>query len=287
MRDFNFIEFYNNLQKDLLDANSLIREIEKSKWNEMYMDDPKSEYYDEGKEFNQVRLTEILELIYLKIDFAHEFLGLTKMSDKLNAELEKYKGKFGELEFISFIDVFYSPVQWIFQRHLSALTSHVKIQSESEYENTNSKMILEQILRGIPKMLSDRNVEPSNEAEVRSEVYKMLIHVFPDTVREIPIAKVSKTYKPDIGIRRLKSAIEYKFVDSKNEAKVAIGGIFEDIQGYEGSEDWTTFYAVIYMTDYFMTQDQVEAEFVLSKVPHHWKPLVVFGKGKRKVKNIG
>lgn len=285
MRDFSFIEFYNNLQKDFLDANSLISEIEESEWNEMYSDGQERDYYDEGKEFNQDRLTETLELINLKLEFAHEFLGLTKMADKLTAELEKYKGKFGQLEFIPLVDVFYSPVKWIFQRHLNALTSHVKIQSESEYENTNSKMLLEQILRGTPKMLTDREIEPSNEAEVRNEVYKILIHVFPDTVREIPIAKVSKTYKPDIGIKRLKSAIEYKFVDSANEAKVAIGGIFEDIQGYEGSEDWTTFYVVIYMTDNFMTQDQVEAEFALSKVPHHWKPMVVFGKGKRKKKN--
>lgn len=134
-------------------------------------------------------------------------------------------------------------------------------------------------------MLSDRKIEPSNEAEVRAEVYKTMIHVFPDTVKEIPITKVSKTYKPDIGVKRLKSAIEYKFVDSEEEAKTAIGGIFEDIQGYEGSDDWTTFYAVIYMTDNFLTQDQVKAEFKLSKVPHHWKPLVVYGKGKRKSKN--
>jgi len=173
---------------------------------------------------------------------------------------------------------------WILNRHLNALTSHVKIESESEYENTNSIMLLEQILRGTAKMLSDREIEPTNEAEVRNEVYKTLIHVFPDTVREIPIAKISKTYKPDIGVRRLKSAIEYKFVSTSTEAKTAIGGIFEDINGYEGSLDWTTFYAVIYMTDNFITQDQVEAEFTLSKVPHHWKPIVVFGKGKREPK---
>jgi hypothetical protein len=169
-------------------------------------------------------------------------------------------------------------------KHLNAITSHIKIESESEFENTNSILLLEQILRGTPKMLFHREIQPTNEAEVRNEVYKNLIHVFPDTVREIPISKVSKIYKPDIGIKRIKSAIEYKFVTSESEAKTAIGGIFEDISGYEGSDDWTTFYAVIYMTDNFMTQDQVEAEFKLSKVPHHWKPIVVYGKGDRKIK---
>jgi hypothetical protein len=49
--------------------------------------------------------------------------------------------------------------------------------------------------------------------------------------------------------------------------------IFEDIQGYAGSEDWKTFYAVIYQTDHFMTQAQIDEEFKLSKVDHNWKPI--------------
>jgi hypothetical protein len=291
MREFNFKEFHNNLQKDLLDASNLISNIEKHVWAHMHyigdeFDDrsPESIYYEEENTFNKERLVETLETIKLKIDFAYEYLSLTKMSNKLNSELEVYNGKFGELKYLSFVDIFYSPVKWILVKHLNTLTSHIKIDNESEYENTNSILLLEQILRGTPKMLFDRAINPINEKEVRDEVYKTLIHVFPDTVREIPIAKVSGTYKPDIGIKRLKCAIEYKFVNSQKETKIAIGGIFEDINGYEGSADWTTFYAVIYMTDNFITQDQVEAEFKLSKAPHSWKPIVVFGKGNRKTK---
>ncbi|MFZ4800044.1 MAG: hypothetical protein ACOYMA_21320 [Bacteroidia bacterium] len=285
MHEFNFIEFYNNIQKDFLDTNSLISDIEKSEFFEMTTSYSERDY-DEEKDFNKERLAAVLEQIILKIEFAYEILGLEKMQTKLTRELAKHIGNFGNLDFIPYVDVFYSPVKSILDNHVNALTSHVKIETVSDYENTNSRMLLEQILRGTPKMLSDRNLTPSNEAEVRNEVYKVLIHVFPDTVREIPIAKVSKTYKPDIGVKRIKSAVEYKFVTSDKEAKVAIGGIFEDIQGYEGSADWTTFYAVIYMTDNFLTQDQVEAEFLLSNVPHHWKPIVVFGKGIRKAKEV-
>jgi hypothetical protein len=281
MKDFDFIEFHNNLQKDFTDANRLISDIERENWGRMQYSGNVEDDYEEELEFNKERLVETLEVIKLKIDFAHEYLSLTKMSEKLEKELKKYEGKFGELDYIPFVDVFYSPVKWVLTRHLNALTSHVKLENESEFENTTSFILLEQILRGTPKMLTDRNIEPSNEAQVRNEVYNTLIHVFPDTIRELPIAKISKVYKPDIGIKRLKSAVEYKFVDSEAEAKTAIGGIFEDINGYEGSEDWTTFYAVFYMTDNFLTQDQIEAEFKLSKAPHHWKPIVVFGKGQR------
>lgn len=280
MQEFDFKEFYENIQKDFLEANRLISDIEREYWANMHNHTDNDEF-DEELEFSKERLIETFELIELKFEFAYEFLHLEKMANQLEKELKKHIGKMDNLDYIPFVDVFYSPVKWIFTRHLSALTSHFKIDDESEYETTNSFLLLEQILRGTPKMLTDRKIEPSNEAEVRIEVYNTLIHVFPDTVREIPISKVSKIYKPDIGVKRLKSAIEYKFVDSEHEAKTAIGGIFEDINGYEGSDDWTTFYAVIYMTDNFMTQDQIVADFKLSKVPHHWKPIIVFGKGNR------
>ncbi|OIR12675.1 hypothetical protein GALL_57420 [mine drainage metagenome] len=280
MNDFDFAQFYNTIQKDLAEASRFKNEIEREYWGQMYFSGEDLEY-DEQLEFNKEMLIETFEAIKLKFDLAYEYLSLTRMSEKLETELKKYKGKFADLEYFSYVDIFYSPVEVIFLRHLNALTSHVKLENENEYETINSFFLLERILRGTSKMLSDRKIEPANETEVKNEVYKTLIHVFPDTVREIPIAKVSKTYKPDIGIKRLKSAIEYKFASSAEETKTAIGGIFEDINGYEGSKDWTTFYSVIYMTDSFMTQDQVEAEFKLSNVPHHWKPIVVYGHGKR------
>jgi hypothetical protein len=285
MRKFDFKEFYNSIQKDFLEASEFITYIERYKYIFLYQTDDEED--DEELELNKIRLVDKLESIKLKFDFAYEFLNLNKLSDQLNEELKSYSGKFDELKIIPFVADFYSPVLWILSKHLGALTSHTKIDNENEYATINLFSLLEQILRGTPKMLTDRNIEPSNETEVKKEVYNTLIHVFPSTVKEIPIPKISKVYKPDIGIKSLKTAIEYKFVDSEQEIKTAIGGIFEDTKGYEGSNDWTNFYAVIYMTDNFMTQPQIEAEFKLSKIPHHWKPILVYGKGKRNKKKNG
>lgn len=285
MKEFDFIEFNRKIQADIQDAQSVISDIEHVELNRMYHNNHEFDYNAEH-DFNKEHLTGILTLIKLKLDFAFEILGLEKMLVSFDNDFNKYENNLSELEFIPYVDVFYSPALLITKQYLYALTSHIHIEENKEFEHTNSTILLEQILKGTPKILTDRNVDPSNEADVRNEVYKVLIHVFPDTVREIPIAKVSKTYKPDIGIKKIKSAIEYKFVDSEQEAKTAIGGIFEDIQGYEGSEDWTTFYAVIYMTDHFLTPFQIEEEFKLSKVPHKWKPIIVFGKGHRKRKKI-
>lgn len=281
--DFDFIEFHKNVQLAISDAQSIATDIEHFELDTMQIPIEDILPWDgEENDFNKERLSESIESIVLKFKFAFEFLGLEKLSTSFDSELKKYEKDFSELEFIPYVHVFHSPVLWVFRKYLKAMTSHIPIEGRDESEHQVSRRYLEQILRGTPKILSDRKIDPTNEKEVRKEVYSLMIHIFPDTVREIPIAKVSKTYKPDIGIKSLKCAIEYKFVDSEKEAKSTIGGIFEDIKGYEGSEDWRTFYAVIYMTDMFLTQHQVEAEFELSKVDRNWKPIIVYGKGARK-----
>jgi hypothetical protein len=277
MKEFDLLTFNNNIQKDFKVAYKLVSDIESVGW---HGNEP--EFIDEDEHhFNKERLVDMTKLIKLKLAFALEYLGLNKMLELLDKEYSTYENNLSDLSYISFVDVLYSPSLHCLSQFLNALTSHVEIEENKEFVQSNSLVLLEQILRGTPKLLTDRKIEPQNEAEVRSEVYKVLIHVFPDTVREIPISKISKIYKPDIGVRRLQCAIEYKFVDSEQEAKTAIGGIFEDIQGYEGSKDWTMFYAIIYMTDHFLTTYQIEEEFKLSKVPHNWQPIIVYGKGSR------
>lgn len=69
--------------------------------------------------------------------------------------------------------------------------------------------------------------------------------------------------------------------DNEKDAKKALGEIYQDIHGYEGSKDWKIFYAVIYMTEPFYTLDQIKAEFEMVKVNHSWEPILVTGKGER------
>jgi hypothetical protein len=108
--------------------------------------------------------------------------------------------------------------------------------------------------------------------------------VFPDTVRELPIPQVSKTYKPDIGIPHLQVAIEYKFCDTADELKTCLEGIYADTKGYAGSKDWTNFLAVLYCTGPFMTEAQLHEEERRVGMPSSWELLLVTGQGERKTK---
>lgn len=278
MREFNFNIFLQNIDYDIKKAQSLVDDIENYR---QYSSIENNIFDDEKHELDELLLDDYISRAIVKIRFALEYLNLNVLLQDFNKTIDGFKIYHSELYYVPYIGILSNSVLDQIQIYISALIS------QSIFETGESKLdeardLLERILIGTPKIISDNNLEPNNEKDVRNAVYKLLIHVFPDTVREIPISKISKSYKPDIGIKKLKTAIEYKFADSAEEMKKCIGGIFEDIKGYEGSEDWKTFYAVIYQTDQFMMQSQIDEEFNLSKVGKNWKPILVYGKGERK-----
>lgn len=224
------------------------------------------------------RLLQQVQRLYVQIAFLLEALQLPALLTEFKAGFRAFRrAKRVELA----LDELGNPYPLVLE-YLATFVSPLVSATSNASESFDEIPRLERILQGTPRLLKDRGIEPCKEAHVRNALYQTLIHVFPDTVREIPIAKISKCYKPDIGVRSLKAAVEFKFCDSDEELKRAIGGIYEDVAGYSGSDDWKHFYAVFYMTDAFMTQPQVEAEFNLSQVDRRWRPLLVQGRGARR-----
>ena len=139
--------------------------------------------------------------------------------------------------------------------------------------------VFQTILENTPQIIAARGLIPSNEAQVRQAVRDVLKFAFRDVVREIPISQNIKTYRPDIGVRSLMAAAEYKFVSSQKETKSALDQIYTDMKGYGGRYDWRSFYAVFYMTRPFYSQKDVDEEFRLVKAELSWTPIVVVGPG--------
>jgi hypothetical protein len=229
-------------------------------------------------EVYEKRLLRQVHGLFVRVAFLLEALQLSSLLAEFKAGFERFR----EAEEVDLtLDEFGNPYPQALE-YLAAYVSPLAAATSPQSESLDDLPRLERILEGTPKLIYDRNIIPSSEADVRREIYSFLLHVFPGTVREVPIAQVSKTYKPDIGVPSLKAAVEYKFADSEEEAKRVIGGIYEDIHGYGGSSDWTRFYAVIYMTSHFLTRYQVEAEWQMTGVPHNWKPIIVTGAGSKK-----
>lgn len=239
------------------------------------------DYHNEEHDMTQIDFESQIERLNISMCAALEALQLPSLLDQFKKDFSKFEGKLTNLEILPYIGEFHSEplgLFWKYQKTISALIG--KKVSDRSYEEKRKQ--LESIFINTPKIVKDRGVDPSNEAEVRSCVYDLLIHVFPDTVREIPIVQETKTYKPDLGVKSLKVAAEYKFADSAEEVKKAVGGLYEDMRGYSGSEDWKYFYAVVYMTDAFYTPEQIMSEFNHTSADANWKPILVFGKGCRK-----
>ena len=173
MIDFDFKEFYNNIQKDIIEAYKYVTFLERNKYLPEYYNGKNNDEieFSEELQFNEERLTDVLESIKLKFDLAFDLLNLNNARLILNEDLNKYKGKYNILKLYNITDEFYSPVLDILSKYLKALTSHIDTEKENENVSISLFSLLEQILEGTAKMLSDRNIEPSNETEVKREVY--------------------------------------------------------------------------------------------------------------------
>jgi hypothetical protein len=156
----------------------------------------------------------------------------------------------------------------------------------SEYCGHESLRILENILRGTAAILHQQRLEPKNETEMNRLMKTIVTAAFPDTVSSPPIPNVVKTFKPEFGVPCLAALAEYKFADSLQEAKTCVDGILADSRGYQTGGQWSRFYAVLFMTSAFFSQQQIDQQFKQSGISENWKAIVLVGRGGRKRKTI-
>lgn len=162
--------------------------------------------------------------------------------------------------------------------HLARARSHFQsLRALTDAAATTAHDVLETMLKNTAKVIVQQGVAPDNEAKVRNAMLEALKVGFEDVFKEVPIAKLFKTYKADIGVPSLRAVIEYKYVRSLAEMDACLEGIYADMKGYGGDDAWRNFYAVFYMTEPFYRQDQVEEDFALVGADVSWKPIVVVG----------
>lgn len=109
---------------------------------------------------------------------------------------------------------------------------------------------LTEILRATQYAITDRQCfekPPGNEADVHRRIEAVLRCVFPDAIHKPTITKPIKNFKPDTGLRSVRTLIEYKFISSVEDAKRVADEVLADTRGY-ASKDWDHFVYVIYET---------------------------------------
>ncbi|WP_437648391.1 hypothetical protein [Sorangium sp. So ce362] len=280
--------FWSQIREGSERASAIVQRLEEMAHGQMYAGNAEQAvaWHEEESDMLTRELGWVLQRLRIRITLAADLLGATGFANMLAAEWLTFKEP-TEVEHLPWLGVLHCPALDFLRDAAQALSSFIPGEAGNLNPETNMRVLLERILEGTGKVLADRGVLPEKEQQVRDTIYSILLHVFPGTVREVPIAQVSKTYRPDIGIRNLKTAIEYKFAQSAADLRTQIGGVYEDIKGYAGSADWTEFIAVFYATEHWLTRHQIDAEWELVGVPHNWKPILVVAPAapKRAVKN--
>lgn len=209
-----------------------------------------------------------------------ELLGL----DATRIDFDEQVAAFGAADFtkVGYFDEYYGAHNVVVDavgRRLERIAPLLDTPADVRIE----RRVLARMLRQTAHYLDAINKVPTREKDVQDALQPALRLAFPDVIREPPIPKQTKTYRPDFGIDSIASAVEVKFADDKQKAKSAIGELYEDMKGYAASE-FTLFIGLVYLTGAFLSQDQVDAEMKKVDTPKNWRVYLVFGDGKPKSK---
>ncbi len=96
---------------------------------------------------------------------------------------------------------------------------------------------------------------PKNESDVHNRLEAILKCHFQDLKRKPALTKPIKNFEPDTGIPSTKTLIEYKFVNTKAEAKRVVDEILTDTSGYR-SPQWRSLLFVIYETHRVLPEEE-------------------------------
>jgi hypothetical protein len=240
--------------------------------------------YEEDERFSdakgylgyRIRQAHLLMLILL------ERVQLPMVFGDYQQRFAAFSGKLDEVQHSSHDpeDLYSDPLICISQT-FEALSAMIRRQPDGD---AHWLQLFERILRQTPYILADQNTKPQSEKDVRKPLFDVLKTVFPDVRREIPVSHLFKTYKADLGSRKLKTLVEVKYALDEAELRQELDGIYADINGYSGDDQWTRFFALFYTATPVAAPERLLEEFKLSRVDVSWKPIIVHGTGDRPVR---
>lgn len=189
-----------------------------------------------------------IELTFLKVLAAVEFLGLSNLAAMVRADLESARGdKDGQ-----FSKSARGPEGEPFSTWLARMrqyTAAIEALGDVQSAHAITKDVL-QILRACQYSILDPKVHsgpPRDEDEVHRRIESVLRCVFPDLKHKPALSKPIKNFLPDTGIPSIHTLIEYKYLTKPTEAPLIADQILADTRGYQ-AKGWDTFIYVIYET---------------------------------------
>ena len=220
------------------------------------------------------RLENYTRSIFRDLRLLAEALNLGKIREEI-VQAEKSHGNLQAME----LDT-ETPQQWSVALR-SAHRYFDSLKSLADSEAPEALAAFHNMIDKSGQMIADLNLTPKNETQVRNAILKTVKYAFPDARKEKDAPNLIANFRMDVAVPSLKAVAEYKFADTPEEVNKCLEGIYADMVGYGGSDEWQHFFAVIYMTGQYVTQRQVEQEFKRLSTRASWTPVVVVGPGER------
>jgi len=136
-----------------------------------------------------------------------------------------------------------------------------------------------EILRATQYSITDLNCfpdTPQNEDQVHSRIEAVLRCIFTDLRHKPTISKPIKNFEPDTGIPSLKTLVEYKFVESRQDVKRVVDEVLADTRGYV-SQKWNKFIYVIYETRRLKPESEWKHMLRENEIPESTEIIVICG----------
>lgn len=261
------------LEHTLLDARQTLSRTHKIQTS--YRSEIEAIEGDEELDREQQVLEYFVKKAVREVRILCERLGLLQLLAAFQAECDSLGDEYSCFELDDEESEPYSP-------HLRLVYGYMRsIQGLLDPTHLGGLDVFRTILENSAKIIAEAKLKPENEACVRAEIFKVLKYGFRQVEREIKTPKEFKTYQIDLGIRSLRAAAEYKFIDSEADAKAAMDGIYADMHGYGGTQDWSYFFAVLYQTGPFITQSKTDHEMQIVRADRSWSAIIVTGPGGR------
>jgi hypothetical protein len=123
------------------------------------------------------------------------------------------------------------------------------------------------------------NSVPRNEKDIHLRIETILKCMFSDLKHKPTLTKTIKNFEPDTGIPSIKTLIEYKYLDKKDDDKLVADQILADTRGYSSNE-WKHVIFVIYETHRFRKEKEWNLFLRDSGIPENTSVIVLSGESK-------
>jgi len=257
----NVITAIESIEKCLREASnyfmsSLYNHEEKEQFDQ---DDQTARYYV------QKAFVELLVLL--------ESLNLTETHRQVNTIYEGAKENFTESKMG--LDEPYLAWSEVIRMYLDSIASVNGLRDSSTSEIRDLKSVIRRSVYAICDSNIFTNL-PDKEAVVHDRIEAILKCHFLDLKRKPALTKPIKNFEPDSGIPSIKTLIEYKFVETKTDAKRVVDEILADTSGYKCPQ-WKNLLFVIYETRRVMPEEDWKELLLQCELGSNYDVIVLSG----------